>query len=33
MSKVDRNRAQQLFAEANSDDKAVKGRALEQLVV
>jgi Restriction endonuclease len=33
MSDIDLNHVQQLLAEANSDDKAVKGRALEQLVV
>jgi hypothetical protein len=33
MPDIDRNRVKQLLAEANSDDKAVKGRALERLVV
>lgn len=33
MPEIDRKRVQELLADANSDDKAVKGRALEQLVV
>lgn len=33
MPEIDRKRVQKLLADANSGDKAVKGRALEQLVV